>query len=279
MRAIALCLLLHLLGFAGSLTVVAAEVERFDLLVFAPHPDDEALGCAGVMSQALEAQRTVGVVVLTNGGGFPKAAAVVTNKEEGKLVAADFLKLAAERQQQSLLGMRHVGVPAENVLFLGYPDSGLKAMYSAAKDTVYRQPFTEKSATYGPAVPDYHSEVHDGSAAYTKASVIEDIAEIIASRRPSEIYVTHEVDTHSDHKAAFWFVRDAARAAQFRGAFFTYVNHGTVQPELPIRRVPLTAAQLAKKRLAIRAHQIPVVHEHLQSYAKPAETFWKVPVE
>ncbi len=68
--------------------------DHLNILVFAPHPDDEVLGCGGVISQALKQEKRVGVVVLTNGDGFPKAAAVVTKKPQNQLTPEDFLKLA-----------------------------------------------------------------------------------------------------------------------------------------------------------------------------------------
>ena len=255
---------------------LAEEPAKVDLLIFAPHPDDEVLGCAGLMSRALRDGKRVGVVILTNGGGFPRAASVVVGKAQDELVAADFLELAAERQRQSVRGLRHIGIPLENLLFLGYPDSGLADIFRSREGAVYRQEFTNREATYGPVVADYRSSKHGRAAPYTRSAIIADIAELLLSRQPREIYVTHDVDTHGDHQAAFWFVREAAMAAGFAGEFYTYVNHGEVEPELPVRRVALTPAELAKKRLAIREHQIPIVHDHLQSYAKAEEVFWKV---
>lgn len=270
-------LLLGMLGFLSPYMLgsvgVAAEL---DLLVFAPHPDDEVLGCAGIMAQALRNNKRVGVVVLTNGGGFPRAASVVTGKEEGQLVPADFVELAAERQRQSIRGLRHVGVPLSNLIFLGYPDSGLAKIYRAQQDSVYRQRFTGRDSTYGPETADYHSTRHGRPSPYTRAAIISDITEILTFRKPREIYVTHEVDTHSDHQAAFWFVRDAAIAARFAGDLYTYVNHGDSHPAGVMRRISLTPADLDKKRLAIREHQIPIVHDQLQSYAKAEELFWRV---
>lgn len=250
-----------------------------EVLVFAPHSDDEAIGCAGVMLQAIERKQRVGVVVITAGDGFEKAAAVVAGKEMDKLVPDDFLKLAALRQRHSLRGMTRVGVPAENLMFLGYPDGGLDHIYLLEGKAPFRQRFTHRSETYGSVVRDYHSRVHDRPAPYTKAAVIADIAEIIQSCRPQEIYVTNDADSHGDHRAAGWFVRDAAQAAGYQGILFTYVVHGDPPPEPPGRRVLLSQSELATKRAVLELYQegTSPVHDGLAAtYTQPEELFWPV---
>ena len=253
-----------------------------DVLVIAPHPDDEVIGCAGVMLQALEQKRRVGVVVITSGDGYPALAAVVARKEIGQLVPIDFLQAGALRQRHSAGAMARIGVPQDELIFLGYPDSGLEKIYSMAGSTAFQQPFTQKNATYGVTVPDYHSTVHGRPAPYLKASVVGDLAEIIRDRQPKEIYVTHEADTHGDHRAAFWLVRDAIRAANYQGDFFTYVVHGAPPPQPANRRVTLTRTQVDTKRAALQDHQAGTspIHDMLAAeYTKPEELFWKVRVE
>jgi purine nucleosidase len=256
-----------------------APPTQLDLLVFAPHPDDEVLGCAGVILQALEEQKRVGIVILTSGDGFPKAASIVTNKSQDQLTSAEFLRLAAERQQQSLDSLAILGVPKANLMFLGYPDSGLTEIYRGQGTLALRQKFADKNHTYGIMVSDYHSAIHGHPAPYTRTSILADIADIIEICKPKEIYVTHEMDRHPDHRAAHWFVRDAARVAGYRGKLFTYVVHGKEQPKLPVHRVSLTVAQVKKKRAAIVPHQIPIVHDNLGSHAKEEEVFWLSPIE
>jgi LmbE family N-acetylglucosaminyl deacetylase len=251
----------------------------FDLLVFAPHPDDEVLGCAGVILQALADGKRVGVVVLTNGDGYPKAAAVMAKKSVDELTSEDFDKLGAIRQGQSLEGAQRLGLPAGSVMFLGYPDSALAQLSETRGAEPLRQKFTRRNGTYGAAVADYHSLVHGSPAPYTRAALLGDVGEIIAAFKPAEIYVTHEVDAHADHKAAYTFVREAAQAAEYRGRFYAYVVHGQERPELPVRRVPLTAEQVETKKNAIRAHQIPTVHDTLVSHAGPEEVFWVCPLD
>ena len=251
-----------------------AEQETADVLVFAPHPDDEVLGCAGVMMQRLAEKKRVKVVVLTNGDGFPKAAALFAKKTQEQLTETDFLNMAAIRQRQSLTGGEKIGLTKTDFTFLAYPDSKLKSMYETAGSEPLQQPFTKKSETYTSAVHDYHSHTHQRPAAYIKSSLLGDLTEIIKRCQPREIFVTHDADTHADHQATFWFVRDAAQAADFQGKIYTYINHGRTQPNLPAYRIQLSPEQIKQKKAAIEAHQIPTVHDDLPAYAKEEEIFW-----
>ena len=258
-----------------------ARPATLDVLVIAPHPDDEVIGCAGVMLQALEQRKRVGVLVITSGDGFPALAAAVAKKTKDQLAPDDFLKAGALRQQHSVRAMARLGVPRDELVFLGYPDSGLEKMYGMNGSEAFRQMFTMKSETYGVTARDYHSVVHGGPAPYLKASVVADIAEIIRERQPKEIYVTHEADTHGDHRTAFKFVRDANLSAGYQGDFYTYVVHGAPPADAPNRRVTLTPAQIETKRAALRDHQAGTspIHDHLaDEYTEPEELFWKIRV-
>jgi LmbE family N-acetylglucosaminyl deacetylase/glycosyltransferase involved in cell wall biosynthesis len=72
------------------------------LLVLAPHPDDEVIGCGGVVAQHLREHRAVRIVIATDGaeGGDPST-----------------------REDESRRGVARLG-PAE-VVFLGFADRGL----------------------------------------------------------------------------------------------------------------------------------------------------------
>src|SRR3954468_9666342 len=69
----------------SSKAASAWKLPPVDILIFAPHSDDEAIGCTGVMLQALERKQQVGVVVITAGDAHVGAAAAVAGKEQGKL--------------------------------------------------------------------------------------------------------------------------------------------------------------------------------------------------
>jgi len=276
------------------------------IVVFAPHPDDEVIGCAGIMMQALARGARVKVVVVTSGDGFDAAAAGVTHKRIDEVGPDDFLALSRLRQTESRSALEILGGKAEDLIVLGYPDGDLGNLYDNTDDKVITQQFTKKNETYSLIQNDYHTSAHGKPAPYKHSSALGDMVELLTTLHPTEIYVTDEADGHIDHRAAFWFLRDAAKQAGYKGAFYTYLVHGLpawpfppgVTPNRPFEsrkvegevaprgllwppptRILLTPEQAERKLKAIQAHNIPVVGmpEHqseMESFVKSEEVFW-----
>src|SRR5262245_20360221 len=278
------------------------------ILVFAPHPDDETLGCGWVILRAVQAGARVHIAVLTNGDGFPLATATALKKDPGALAPSDYLELGRRRQQEVLAAVALLGLTPDDVSFLAYPDSCLDQIYKATGDTVTTQQFTQQSQTYGLSVQDYHTRVHGAPAPYRRQAVLDDVAELIRTFQPGQIYVTDAADTHLDHAAAFWFVRDAANAVGWRGELYTYLIHsgdlldwpwpsqmtpgapfeshvvngtpipgGLVWP--PDVRLPMTHDQALAKFGVIQAYsanvEIPEEKAYLEAFVKSEEIFWR----
>jgi LmbE family N-acetylglucosaminyl deacetylase len=284
-----------------------------DLLVFGPHPDDEVLACAGIIRQALMAGKRVKVVLFTNGDGLPDFASSLARKPEAELAPEDFLALAGHRQRQSQASFHILGGKPEDLIFLGYPDSGLDKVYDAKGQEPFEQKFTRKSETYGAAQTDYHSAVHGRPSPYTYDAALADVVELIRTFKPREIYVTTEGDEHLDHQAAFRFVRDALKATGHHCELYTYANHAGPEwpwplgftphdrfeahdvkgqpsprgvPWPPTHRVPLEPEVVQLKLRAIQASMIPLAEggqrrfefrrQYFESFAKAEEVFWAV---
>jgi LmbE family N-acetylglucosaminyl deacetylase len=299
--------LLFAISIALSSAFAQLSTTRPDsIVVFAPHPDDEVIGCAGVIQQALARGARVKVVDITSGDGFDAAAAGVTHKSVDKVAPEDFFALSRLRQSQSLNALEILGGKADDLIILGYPDGDLGYLYESTNDKVIRQQFTKKNETYALIQKDYHTSLHGKPAPYRRSSVLGDLAELLKSLQATEIYVTDEADGHVDHRAAFWFVRDAAKQTGYKGAFYTYLVHGLPAwpfppgltqnqpfesrkvngevaprglPWPPPKRIPLTLEQAKRKLKSIQAHNIPVVGmpEHqseMESFVKSEEVFW-----
>jgi LmbE family N-acetylglucosaminyl deacetylase len=258
----------------------ADEPSPVDILIIAPHSDDEAIGGSALMLRALAKKQRVAIVVVTAGDGFPKAAAAAARKPIAELKPADFDALAELRQRHTLQAMTSLGVATADVLFLGYPDGGLRTIFDAAADAPpYKQPHTTRTATYGIVRPDYHSTKHKQAAPYTKASVVADLAEIIRSRAPKAIFTTLDVDTHPDHRATSLFVREAVRAVGYKGPVRGYAVHGKPPSDEPDLTIKLTSEELKRKRALLEIYQAGVspVHDGLaDEYTQPEERFWRI---
>lgn len=83
------------------------------VLVLAPHPDDETLGCGGLIAEALARRRPVMVVLVTDGGASHPA--------------APRAQLVALRHRELLGAWRRLGGGAGGVRSLGLPDGAVPA--------------------------------------------------------------------------------------------------------------------------------------------------------
>lgn len=89
-------------------------------IVFAPHPDDESLGCGGLLALLAATDCAPQVVVMTDG-----------SRSHPHSLSFPASRLAALREVETLLAMEALGLPAASLQFLRYPDCGLPAKGSA----------------------------------------------------------------------------------------------------------------------------------------------------
>lgn len=101
---------------------------RGDLLVCAPHMDDEALGC-GMLIALHVTRANVHVVIATDGAGSPELPA-------GREDAAS--ALTAVREAESIEALEVLGVPQPNIAFLGLPDGTLHRREAALGELIVR---------------------------------------------------------------------------------------------------------------------------------------------
>ncbi len=284
------------------------QLAPVDVLIFSPHPDDEVLGCGGIVRQETAAGKKVRVVFSTYGDAYAEAAAKLFNKAEATLGTGDYLNLAKVRAQEALDADRDLGVDPDNVIFLGYPDGLLERVAGNATGTPVTSPFTGRSATYATVVSDYHSRVHGYPGAYERASVIDDMVDILQQSRPARVYVADKADAHPDHRATGELVHAALTAIRYQGTLHTFLVHSAGHPDqwpwpagptplLPIRehtadnvtypvgvtwppseRVPLTVDQVASKLHALKEYRSQFVqpsdNDLLGAFIKSEEIFW-----
>jgi len=268
------------------------------LLVFAPHPDDETLGAAGLMRQARLRGDDVRVVILTNGDGFRISAA----QEFREVVVSpqDFVRYAYLRQGEARTALGVLGIPADHVHFLGYPDRGLMPMW-----TSHWTPDAPVASSYTRADHDPYNDAATPNAPYCGAALLDDIKRQMLAARPTDIYVTHPNDDHPDHAAASVFVRTALEQLRASGIGWAksarlhyYLVHrgdwptpqglhedAALLPPGPMASLdtrwaalPLTKRDVQKKYAAIKRYrsQVNASSRFLFSFARRNELFGTV---
>ncbi|WP_158883935.1 PIG-L family deacetylase [Rhodanobacter sp. L36] len=98
------------------------------IFVIAPHPDDESMGCGGLLAWAASHGRRVEVLFLTDGEASHPGSAVVPAIQLGKI-----------RMREAIAAAEHLGVPSGSLDFMHLPDGSLPGMSDHAFSTITEQ--------------------------------------------------------------------------------------------------------------------------------------------
>lgn len=143
------------------------------VLVLAPHPDDE-INVAGNMILTLAAAKAEIFVAYSTNGDFE--------------VSADV------RAQESVEALKILGVPRENIIFLGYGDA------HKLSDTPTKSP-AGHFETYAPKnFVDYAKKTFGRHNSYTRKNFKRDLKNLLLELRANIIFCV-DFDNHPDHRA------------------------------------------------------------------------------
>lgn len=175
----------------------SVDLGRANVLVLVPHPDDEAIMAAGVIARERGAGRRVAVAVVTNGD--------LSCERDG-----------LRREDETIAAMSRLGVPEEDIFFLGYPDGHLDELSSVPLAPLPRRTSsgacgsgTTTYAARGRGRSDVHTLLTGQPALYTSDALVFDIASLIERLGPTDVFTSHPIDEHPDHTAVYVFVRRA----------------------------------------------------------------------
>jgi LmbE family N-acetylglucosaminyl deacetylase len=174
------------------------------VLILAPHPDDEAIGCAGVIQQALFSKAQVKIVYLTNGDH--NQIAFIVYEKRPVLRKGEFIHLGEVRRWESIKAMKLLGLNENNLIFLGYPDFGTFTIFTRYWQS--KKPF-KSLLTRISSVP--YKENLSFQAPYVGESILSDLKKVILAYRPDKIFVSHPADTNVDHRSLYLFLQIALR--------------------------------------------------------------------
>jgi LmbE family N-acetylglucosaminyl deacetylase len=104
------------------LDIKAQVNQNASILIVAPHPDDETLGCGGAIALLRQLNLSVAVTVVSDG-----------TKSHPNSLAYPSPKLKKLREQESLAALAILGVAPEAVTFLNMPDGAVSTSGESAK--------------------------------------------------------------------------------------------------------------------------------------------------
>lgn len=277
-------------GEAGTLPSLTLTPQD-KILIFAPHPDDEAIGTAGIIQKASALGIPVHVVYLTYGENNQLAFFVY--KKHPVLKRSGLLKMGEVRRKEAVTATNFLGLAASRLIFLGYPDFGTTEIFTKYwGDT---RPFKSMLARVT-AVPYRDAFAYEKS--FKGENVLEDIKKILTDFQPTKIFVTLPADTNPDHRACYLFLQVALWDLEGRlpaPEVYPYIIHVVgwplprgLHPELPLDipeklsdadvtwwTFPLAPPDIDKKAKAISFYKSQGAYnpEYLYSFARKNELF------
>lgn len=249
-----------------------SSIQKNDrILILAPHPDDEVIGCAGIIQKALKTGAKVRVCYLTNGDH--NQIAFIIYKKRISLRQNEFIHMGKVRRKEAVNAMKLLGLDEKNLVFLGYPDFGTFAIFSRFWQS--NKPFKDLLTRIS-SVP-YKENLSFG-APYTGESILNDLKNVILDYKPNKIFVSHPADVNVDHKSLYLFLQVALQDLREeipQVKVYPYLIHCAgwplprhYHPELNLNppkkflnnqidwmEFELTAEQLDKKRQAILCYK------------------------
>jgi LmbE family N-acetylglucosaminyl deacetylase len=263
------------------------------VIIFSPHPDDESLGCAGVIQQALAMKLPVRVVWLTYGDN--NELSFILYRKHLVIEPSAERAMGEVRHDEAVAAMKALGVPEEELAFLGYPDFGtLDIWYEHwGYNPSFRSMLTKVSA-----VP-YANAFRPG-APYKGEEIVRDIAANLRAFRPTKVFVSHPSDLNVDHQALYLYVRAALWEldSEIRPQLFPFLIHCSHWPApaglhpqeslMPPARIadpvdwltfPLNEEQRMAKKSALQAHRSQMAYSKgfMLSFDRANELFGDFP--
>jgi LmbE family N-acetylglucosaminyl deacetylase len=292
-QALALAILL-LAGLARPAPAAATRPLQLGdedrLLILAPHPDDETLAAGGLIQEALGLDLPVRVCFFTMGDNN-EIGGLFTRKHPDSMPGAA-RSIGPLRQNEAVAAATQLGLTTNDLVFLGYPDSGALVIWNRHWRTV--PPF-RSLLTRANAVP-YAQALTPGSA-YAGEDILDDLEDVIRDFRPTHVVVSHPADHNVDHRALYLFTRVALWELESAGLspeILAAPVHFTQWPE-PRRYEPQRSAtppvfldgpgdwmefelapfQTTNKLAALRRHHSQYLYSsaYLSSFIRKSELF------
>ena len=192
------------------------------VIIFAPHQDDEILGCAGTIDLLNKSNIEIFIVFATNGDFYGKASAEI-------------------RLQESTTALNALGIQEDHIIVLGFADTGMaykesflwKMYHSHAEETI-NSPVSD--STYHPFDCEEYSKGKYGMhLPYTKKAFSYVLKSLIEDIKPDIIITSSSLDMHGDHSALCRFIENTIDEMNINIRIYQYIIHSGNDKEWPCR--------------------------------------------
>jgi len=185
---------------AANQIELAANPMPKSILVFCAHEDDEMLH-AGMIRAAVENHIPIHLVYFTSGD-----AGSCDRYYQHSCSPAEALHFGTLRMAEARAALGHLGVPRENIHFLGLPDGG--------SGEIWRRHIAPSHPYLSVLLASDHAPyegLEKPNLPYARRAVVDAVKEFITRLGPDVIYTGHPDERHVDHRTNNWFVVEALR--------------------------------------------------------------------
>lgn len=172
------------------------------IMIMAPHPDDEIIGCGGIIQKAQALNIPTKIVFLTY-GDFNEWSFLLY-KDQPVLTPKGVEGMGLVRRAESVAADTLLGLLTDDLIFLGYPDSGTLAILISHWND--RPPY-RSILTHANSVP--YQNAFRPLAPYKGEEILRDLKTVIEKFKPTKIFLSHPADRHPDHQALYLFTKIA----------------------------------------------------------------------
>jgi LmbE family N-acetylglucosaminyl deacetylase len=184
------------------------------ILIFCAHPDDEGAH-AGIIRAAVENHIPIHVVYFTCGDSGS-----CDRYYDHSCGPAEALNFGALRMEEARRSLGHLGVPRENICFLGLPDGGSGQIWYEHVEPSNPYLSVLLASEHAP-----YDDVAQPNLPYARHAVVEAAKQFIREFHPEVIYTGHPDERHVDHRTNNWFVVKALQEL---------LREGVVRPDLTL---------------------------------------------
>ena len=243
------------------------------ILIIAPHPDDEIISCGGLIQKIIKNKAKIKIVYISNGEN--NLISLISQIKQKKPL--NTTKLGNKRISEAKKATKILGLSSNNLIFLGYPDSYIKNIYSK-KHFLYKN-----------------------QKQYTKANLTKKLKQIITNYQPNIIITPHPKDKDPDHQNTTLFVQKIIKNLNSKPQLYTYLIHYPFYPSskklqinttiFPPQKLyqthnwyslKLSTQQKQNKLIAINQNQSQISNRYsrnfLNSFIKKNEIFQKIEI-